>query len=268
MELSITKKNQEAGKQNVFPADMVKLIERVNLFLSTKDDASCRSSIAQDRGSLVDAFGFASKGKGKAEIVLSEDTAVELGHPSAGSLSMVLMTNRATNIKDNRITVVGPEVREMDDKTRYPFAQVILLAVNCGTHPDPFKIDNLQFLTNRLPGYMVRSVPGKLWSRISRKGLETGIDLSVIGSAVINAYKHEFENVKAVEVIYVTSSKDDIAELEKVKIEADILSGRHKKLVLGIDGELECTGLDCDTCEEKPVCDSLRDIVIKRRKMN
>jgi len=268
MESSITDKTQKAETQNVFPTDRVKLIERVKLFLSTKDDASYRSSIAMDQGSLVDAFGFASKGKGKAEIVLSEDTAVELGHPSAGSLSMVLMTNRAANIKDNRITVVGPEVWEMDDQTRYPFAQVILLAIDCDTPPDPFEIDRLQFLTNRLPGYMVRSVPGKLWSRISKKGVKAGINLSAIGSAVINAYKHEFENVKAVEVLYVTSSKNDIAELEKVKVEEEILSGQHKKLVLGINGEVECTGLNCDTCAEKPVCDSLRDIVIKRRKMN
>jgi CO dehydrogenase/acetyl-CoA synthase beta subunit len=267
VESSITDKNRETGTENVFPADMVRLIERVKLFLSAQDKASCRIRRTQGRDSLADTFGFSSKGKGDTAIVLAEDTAVELGHPSTVSLSMVLITEDATNINDNRITVVGPEVRDMDDRNRYPFAQVIMLAVDYDTPPDPFEIDSLQYLTNRLPGYMVRSVPGKLWARISRKGIEAGIDLSVIGSAAINAYQHELKNVKAAEVLYVTSSKEDIAELEQVKVEADILSGRHKKLVLGIDGELECTESNCTTCAERPICDSLRDIVIKRRKM-
>jgi hypothetical protein len=31
---------------------------------------------------------------------------------------------------------------------------------------------------------------------------------------------------------------------------------------------VECQDLNCDTCDEQPVCDSLRDIVIKRRSKN
>jgi hypothetical protein len=57
-----------------------------------------------------------------------------------------------------------------------------------------------------------------------------------------------------------------VEALSQVSTEAAILSGRHKKLVLGVDGEVECRELNCETCDEKPVCDGLRDIVIKRRR--
>ena len=90
--------------------------------------------------------------------------------------------------------------------------------------------------------------------------------LDTLGSALISAYREEFEGVLAAEVLFITSSREDVEALNIVSTEAQILAGRHKKLVLGIDGDVECAELACETCEEKPVCDDLRDIVIKRRK--
>ena len=86
-----------------------------------------------------------------------------------------------------------------------------------------------------------------------------------VGSALIAAYTHDFEGVEGVEVVFVTSSSADVEALSQISTEASILAGRHKKLVLGVDGEVECRELNCETCDEQPVCDSLRDIVIKRR---
>ena len=61
------------------------------------------------------------------------------------------------------------------------------------------------------------------------------------------------------------NAQPDFEELERV-----ILGQKQPERVhlveLGIDGEVECSELNCETCAEKPVCDSLRDIVIKRRK--
>ena len=53
--------------------------------------------------------------------------------------------------------------------------------------------------------------------------------------------------------------------LTQIAVEADILSGHHKKLILGADGKIECSELNCEICDEKPVCDNLRDIAIKGR---
>jgi len=90
--------------------------------------------------------------------------------------------------------------------------------------------------------------------------------MKTVGSALIAAYTRDFEAVEKAEVIFVTSCGEDVEALAKIASEAKILAGRHKKLVLGADGEVECPELDCESCEEKPVCDNLRDIVIKRRK--
>ena len=76
----------------------------------------------------------------------------------------------------------------------------------------------------------------------------------------------ELPDVEAVEVVFVTSSEADVEALGPIAAEAKILAGRHKKLVLSPDGEVECTDLDCEDCDEQPVCDALRDVVVRRRR--
>ena len=92
--------------------------------------------------------------------------------------------------------------------------------------------------------------------------------LKTVGSALIAAYTDDFQVIEGAEVVFVTSSSDDVNALSQISTEVNILAGRHKKLALGVDGEVECQDLNCDTCDEQPVCDSLRDIVIKRRDKN
>ena len=177
----------------------------------------------------------------------------------------MLFTFQPALVEDGHITVAGPDFGDMDEHAPNPFGQIVMLAVDRDRVPDPFEIDNTQYLMHRLPGYMVRSVPGRLWARLSREARRAGLTLDTLGAALISAYGEELQGVLAAEVVFITSSREDVEAMALVAAEAQILAGRHKKLVLGIDGEVECTELACETCEEKPVCDDLRDIVIKRR---
>ena len=217
------------------------------------------------RDGLAADFGFSARGEGAPEVVLAEETAVELGHPSTASRAITLLAHDKALVEAGRISVVGPDLDRIGPSERRPYAQVVLLALREGCAPDPFEIDNAQYLMHRLPGYMVRSVPGRLWARVSRRGLAAGLTFGVLGSALITAFTEDFDGVQAAEAVFVTASRRDVDALAPIAAEAQILAGRHKKLVLGLDGEVECTDLDCESCEEKPVCDDLRDIVIKRR---
>jgi len=148
---------------------------------------------------------------------------------------------------------------------RRPFAQVVLLQLRQGATIDPFRLETAQYLTNRLEGYMVRSLPGRLWVRISQKARAAGLNLSTVGRELIRAYLEQFEAVEGVEVLLVTSSADEVKALAPLVTEAQILTGQHKRLTLDAEGELECVLDDCDSCNEKPVCDNLRDILRERR---
>jgi CO dehydrogenase/acetyl-CoA synthase beta subunit len=254
----------ETQKQNVV-ADMAPLVGRVREFLELRADRTESCDAPYGLSALSEKFGFSEKRKGRPEVILGEDVAVELGHPSTASQVIALLCHQSDLIRSGRITIVGPDLDKMGDGGRQPFAQVVMLAVKRGETPDPFETDNTQYLMHRLSGYMVRSVPGRLWVRVSKAGRAAGLTLKTVGSALIAAYTHDFDVIEGAEVVFVTSSPEDVNALSQISTEVNILAGRHKKLALGVDGEVECQDLNCDTCDEQPVCDSLRDIVIKRR---
>lgn len=246
--------------------DMAPLILRLRELLVEREDRTASRPAPLDAEALRRRFGFTDRGQGRPEIILSEDVAVELGHPATTSRAVVLATFDPDLVFEGRVTVVGPDVGEIDPGRRTPLGQAVILALRPDDVPDPFELESTQFLTNRLPGFMVRSVPGKLWVRISRKARDAGMTLETVGAALVAAYTGAFPGVRKAEAVFITSSNEDVEALGRIAAEAAILAGRHKKLVLGVDGDVECSSLDCDACQEKPVCDSLRDIVIKHRR--
>jgi len=248
--------------------DMAPLIGRLRTLMQQGKGFTSSGQAPLDREALQQQFGFSGRRQGRPEIILSEEVAVELGHPSTASRAVVLCTFDPEIVRQDGISIVGPDLEQMEGNGPHPIGQAVILALQPDAVPDPFEMDNTQYLMNRLPGYMVRSVPGRLWVRISKKARASGLTLMTVGSTLAAAYKEAFKGVVKVEVAFITSGRTHVEELGRIAAEADILAGRHKKLVLGVDGEVECSELNCDTCDEKPVCDNLRDIVIKRRKSN
>lgn len=259
---------QAANTQDQRPpamADMHALMRRVRAFAEKHEAASAVHNAVPGMEVLTRRFGFAPRGQGRAEVILAQDCAAELGHPATASLAILLCTPQAGLVHHGRVTVIGPDLDAVSPDDPAPFAQVVLLQIDEQQTPDPFALDNAQYLMRRLPGYAVRTVPGKLWARISNLARSSGLSLETVGAALIASYTADFPGVRGVEVLFVTASREHVHALEPVAVEASILSGRHKKLVIGAHGDVECTELNCDTCDEKPVCDNLRDVVIARR---
>lgn len=71
--------------------------------------------------------------------------------------------------------------------------------------------------------------------------------------------------MKASEVIFVTSSKEDAAELDVIGADVRKRSGELRKLVLQQDATYDGTEYDCENCDGRPACDSVRDWIEPRR---
>jgi hypothetical protein len=209
---------------------------------------------------LASTLGLRPKKSRQPEIVLATNLAVELGPPDLASRALILTTERQELVCRGLVTVVGPDLQDVPAPSRLPFAQVIMLALAPGARPDPFALENAQYLMHRLPGYMARSIPGRLWIRVSSDAHRAGLTLWNVGAALIGSYLEDFPEVVAAEVLYVTSDSDHVSALGPVALEAEVVAGKHRKLAISKDGELECADLSCETCEERPVCDGLRDM--------
>jgi len=204
--------------------------------------------------------GLSRRGEGPPSVVVGEDVGAELGQPGTVSHAMVLTTAEKDLIEDGRVRCMGPDL-DLAAQDARPYAQVVMLAHN-GDPPDPFELETTQYLPNRLSGLMARTVPGRLWVRISKQALQGGFRLHTLGSALVAAFRMDFPQVTGAEVLLATA---EVERLDQVAAESKVLSGQHRKLVLVEDGVYECTDLNCDSCDQKEVCDALKDITIRYR---
>lgn len=201
-------------------------------------------------------------------LVLRGDTFAELGSPEAGSCAFPLWTNNMSMVKDGSLTLVGPDIPESRGAS-LPFAQIVVAAGKELSEKQHSVLDECQYVSDQIEGYMVRSTPGRMWTRISNSAAERGFGFEALGKALMAIYKSQIPQIEAMEVVFVTSSKEDVQQLTEIaeqvkKISKDIV--RETWLARGYD-ILECTlGWDCGSCPDKPVCDDIKTVLRVRKK--
>lgn len=200
-------------------------------------------------------------------IILREDTFVELGNPNTASCAFLLWTDDTALVRDGRITLIGPDIAESQGRN-LPFAQVLMLGGSALEEEHQEALDRTQYASDQIEGYMIRSVPQRMWSRVSKAAVDKGFGFETLGRAWMGIFKSQPDRVEAVEVLFVTSSKEDVALLETIaaqvgKIARDI---RRKSFVRRLDGTYECTtGYDCSVCSDKAVCDDIKQLIALRK---
>ncbi len=198
-------------------------------------------------------------------MVLASDTAAELGHPRTESAWCTLLTWEAAPSPDWRVTVVGPDAPALRAQDRRPLGVALILGFAHGFEADPIVVDRLPFLPLGLPGVMVRSVPGRTWLRLA--SAQGGCpSLFAVGAAWLEGCARRLAGLEQAEILFVTSSEQDVLALRPIGAQARLLAGEHRKLALTSGGDVECVAESCGTCEDKPVCDGLKDILARRRR--
>lgn len=221
---------------------------------------------AFDNGKEALRLGFVPKNAKKktAFIVTESDTALEIGSPSHVSSSAVLWTNEK-EIRTDSIHILGPELHEMG---KGPAAIAVTVITNPGAGIDPMAPDfnSAKNLSNKIPGFMTRSIPGKLWIRISHGLMKKSFTLVSLGQCLIFAYRDAFPDINGVKVVIVSQLPDMIRSMESIHKRAAAVQGENTRLRLEADGTLSCPDLDCPACEDKPVCDVIREAIRKKKR--
>jgi CO dehydrogenase/acetyl-CoA synthase beta subunit len=190
---------------------------------------------------------------GKKNIVLGQDTGVELGNPRQESLSLILWAEGLSRIKDGRITVIGPDLQESRGKS-LPFAKIVMVAVHGFNEENTCdrwqEMDLLRFDID-LAGYMMRAVSQyqREWSRVSHEAVEKGFSFSILGSGLMDRMKAK-DYIDGVEILFVTESTEAVRELREVADDAMAIIGALNRMNEEIDA-------DCPTCDYRAVCDAV-----------
>ena len=199
-----------------------------------------------DLGSAGEAWPTAPR----PELVLEQDAGVELGHPSAGSASLLLWTADAALIHPDRLTMVGPDLHESENK-RLPFVKIVLLRVdgfdesNCHRRHRELSLLHHRLL---LEGYMVRAAAlyQQEWSRVDRQTLGSGYGVAGLGRALSRLYEKQ-PYVKAVEMMVSTARSPGPPQSERI--------GRETAARISAMNRMhEEVAFDCSECPYAEIC--------------
>ena len=194
-------------------------------------------------------------------IIMRGDTFVELGNPIQGSCSHLLWTDSPSLIEYGRIRLAGPDISESGGQS-LPFGQVLILAGEGLRPADHERLQQVPIIGDRIEGYMVRSTSDHLWSRVSRNAAAGGFDFEMLGKALIALTKEGASGVTAMEVLFVTSSREDVKQLGEVASEVKAVGSEILKEEWKARGyDVDCD-FDCASCHDEEVCDDIREVLV------
>jgi CO dehydrogenase/acetyl-CoA synthase beta subunit len=209
----------------------------------------------RDAGRLLAGLSFRIDHQSDANIILKEDTFVELGPPDRASCSFVLMSTNPGLLNDGSVTLAGPDIQNPAAKT-LPIGQALLVAGKALKDEHYRALEQCQYISNRLPGYMIRTVPGRMWSRVSKTAAQRGFCVEILARNLMALYKSTFPLIEAMEVVFITSCDSDVSELRNA------LESSQKTALQILNERYGCNyPLDCNECPYKPVCDQIRKMV-------
>ncbi|NQT71365.1 MAG: hypothetical protein HQ553_01180 [Chloroflexi bacterium] len=193
-------------------------------------------------------------------IILRSDMFAELGNPAEGSSGFIVWTEDTSLVRDGRITLIGPDIPDLEGAS-VPFGQVLMIAGEKLDTEVQERIEEYQHISDYLEGYMVRSSSQSIWGRVSKDSVAKGFNMEILGKALMINMKSNVPEIEAMEVVFVTSNKDDVKQLGEIAVEVDDVRKDIIKAVWKERGyDLDCD-LDCNSCESKVTCDDIRDII-------
>jgi len=191
--------------------------------------------------------GFPPGECGEPTVILREETALELGHPLAGSL--FVLTWKEGPLED-RVHLLGPDLYELPPG-RTPFGLVVTAGGSFRDQYETYRDLRERVYGTRLPGFMIRVFPGtqSIWCRVSQNALKEGLDFRTLGSAFISSLRQN-PLVEGVEILFITSSSDDLRALSSP-------ARRCLEITEAMIKMYEEMNFDCESCEYAEVCDAV-----------
>ena len=200
------------------------------------------------------------------EMILRSDMAYELGGGSLPAVGATIVTADENLTGEDGITLVGSDLREIDEDT--PFARIAVVRVDENTIGEGNALYNairsLEYTRYHLfpKGFMMRvsSSRNRESVRVSREAVTDGISFAETGNMMISAF-HENPNVKAVHIYYFTKKDLDYKALKSMAEEAE-------EITRAIDHIFKNLIMDCRACNLQEICDEvegLRELHFKQK---
>ena len=151
----------------------------------------------------------------EGERIRKGDMYVELAGPKSVGFELVIALP-PDQVEDMKVTLVGPDVDEMEEGGRYPFAMIYYIAgEKIDSDIEPIVERRNHEFQNYIEGYMHINSRDTIWCRIGKNLMKKGLkSLIQIAKATMMLYKNEMPFIEKIEALYITD-RDLVEKLLK-----------------------------------------------------
>jgi len=142
----------------------------------------------------------------EGERIRRKDMYVELGGPDIKEKFELTRVKKTEEIEDGKVTIVGPDLKEMEEGKSYAFGILIEVA---GAKLEP-ELEGvierrIHEYCNFIEGFMHLNQRYDIWMRLSKKSLEKGLNsFEYIGKVLHRLFKSELPIIEKLQVTFFT----------------------------------------------------------------
>ncbi|MFQ5801052.1 MAG: CO dehydrogenase/CO-methylating acetyl-CoA synthase complex subunit beta, partial [Candidatus Hydrothermarchaeales archaeon] len=111
-------------------------------------------------------------------------------------------------VKDGKVTVIGPDIKDIKEGERLPFG-IFIRAAGKKLEEDLEGVfeRRMHYYFNYIQGFMHLNSRDTIWCRLSKDAVKAGVTFEHLGKAVIDLFKKEYGVIKKMDVTFYTDEK-------------------------------------------------------------
>jgi len=200
------------------------------------------------------------------EIILQEETGLELGGLNKKSFSLIFPLTDLELIEKGKITILGHEINTIKEKS-VDFSLFLLIGINKNLEKDIEKLRQLNFISNGIEGFLIRTIPRRFWCRISSDAIEKKFSFEFLGNAIHHLFRQKFGNlIKSIEIIFINSYPDAIDQFREASSEIMTqIKKRWRDKIEEWKKNIDCDyDWGCEICPYQEECYNVKQVLVSR----
>lgn len=145
----------------------------------------------------------------EGEVIRKADLYVEFGGPQVKSKFELVTLKGSDEVENEKIEVIGPDIKDMKEGSSYPLALMIDVAgEKLEKDMEPVLERRIHLYTNYVEGLYHMNQRQDMWMRLNKDSYAKGLNsLEEIGKIVIFLFTSEIDIIEKISVTFVTDEK-------------------------------------------------------------
>jgi acetyl-CoA decarbonylase/synthase complex subunit beta len=146
----------------------------------------------------------------EGERIRREDMHVELGGPKVEAKFELVRVKSPNEVEDGKITVVGPDIKDLKEGSSVPFGIYIEVAgKQIGEELEGVVERRIHEYCNYIEGFMHLNQRYDIWLRLSKKSFTKGLNsFTLIGKVLQRLFKSELPIIEKIQITFITDPEE------------------------------------------------------------